>query len=232
MILFYSDTCQHCSVLLDTIKRHDTKKTIKLVVIDAIINKINHKIKAVPALMFMPSKEIIYGKAVFDYLLLPNRGYLFTSNSSRDKQETSSITSPIPLNIKEKSDEPAAFTLGAISSDNFSDISDDNINSMNINDDKLYKWGLVDESYDTIANTNTNTDANANTNTNTDANANTNTNTNTNINVIGNGNGNINAIANANANANSKYIDNDKISKKLPSIDELQKQRENIFKDI
>lgn len=213
MILFYSDTCQHCSVLLDTIKRHDTKKTIKLVVIDAIINKINHKIKAVPALMFMPSKEIIYGKAVFDYLLLPNRGYLFTSNSSRDKQETSSITSPIPLNIKEKSDEPAAFTLGAISSDNFSDISDDNINSMNINDDKLYKWGLVDESYNTIANTN----------------ANTNVNTNANINVIGNGN--INAIADVNANSN-KYIDNDKISKKLPSIDELQKQRENIFKDI
>ena len=198
MILFYSDTCQHCSVLLDTIKRHDTKKTIKLVVIDAIVNKISHKIKAVPALMFMPTKEIIYGKAVFDYLLLPNRGYLFTSNSSRDKQETSSISSPIPLNIQEKTDEPMAFTLGAISSDNFSDISDDNINSMNINEDKLYKWGLVNETPD-INNTNTNTN---NTNTNT----NTNTNNNTN--------------------------DNDKISKKLPSIDELQKQRENIFKDI
>ena len=201
MILFYSDTCQHCSVLLDTIKRHDTKKTIKLVVIDAIVNKISHKIKAVPALMFMPTKEIIYGKAVFDYLLLPNRGYLFTSNSSRDKQETSSISSPIPLNIQEKTDEPMAFTLGAISSDNFSDISDDNINSMNINEDKLYKWGLVNETPD-INNTNNNT----NTNTNTNNTTNTNTNTNTN--------------------------DNDKISKKLPSIDELQKQRENIFKDI
>ena len=199
MILFYSDTCQHCSVLLDTIKRHDTKKTIKLVVIDAIVNKISHKIKAVPALMFMPTKEIIYGKAVFDYLLLPNRGYLFTSNSSRDKQETSSISSPIPLNIQEKTDEPMAFTLGAISSDNFSDISDDNINSMNINEDKLYKWGLVNETPD-INNTNTNTNNINNTNTNT------------------------NNINNTN--------DNDKISKKLPSIDELQKQRENIFKDI
>ena len=72
MILFYSDTCQHCSVLLDTIKRHDTKKSIKLVIIDAIIDKIKHKITAVPALMFLPSKEVIYGKAVFDYLLLPN----------------------------------------------------------------------------------------------------------------------------------------------------------------
>jgi ABC-type antimicrobial peptide transport system permease subunit len=200
MILFYSDTCQHCSVLLDTIKRHDTKKTIKLVVIDAIINKISHKIKAVPALMFMPSKEIIYGKAVFDYLLLPNRGYLFTTNNTRDKQETSSITSPIPLNIKERPDEPIAFTLGSISSDNFSDITDDNINSMNINDDKLYKWGLVNEISDT--------------------------NDNGNGNVNGNGNGNGNDVN------NNKIIDNDKMSKKLPSIDELQKQRENIFKDI
>ena len=232
MILFYSDTCQHCSVLLDTIKRHDTKKTIKLVVIDAIINKINHKIKAVPALMFMPSKEIIYGKAVFDYLLLPNRGYLFTSNSSRDKQETSSITSPIPLNIKEKPDEPAAFTLGAISSDNFSDISDDNINSMNINDDKLYKWGFVDESYNTIPNTpntpNTNNTNNTNPINTNPINTNPiNTNPINTTNTIPNANGN----GNINGNIN-KTIDNDKISKKLPSIDELQKQRENIFKDI
>ena len=224
MILFYSDTCQHCSVLLDTIKRHDTKKTIKLVVIDAIINKINHKIKAVPALMFMPSKEIIYGKAVFDYLLLPNRGYLFTSNSSRDKQESSSsINSPIPINNKEKSDEPSAFTLGAISSDNYSDISDDNINSMNINDDKLYKWGLVNESYNTIDNTkpiNNNTIDNTIDNT-----KNTNI-----INTIGNITNNpINPINPINTNANTN---DDKMSKKLPSIDELQKLRENIFKDI
>jgi hypothetical protein len=197
MILFYSDTCQHCAVLLDTIKRHDTKKTIKLVVIDTIVNKISHKITAVPALMFMPSKEIIYGKAVFDYLLLPNRGYLFSNNSTRDKQEQSSITSPIPLNKQDVPDEPMAFTLGSISSDNFSDITDDNINSMNINEDKLYKWGIINETPDNNNNTN-------NTNTN-----NTNNNTNN----------------------NSKF-ESEKTSKKLPSLDELQKLRENIFKDI
>jgi hypothetical protein len=192
MILFYSDTCQHCAVLLDTIKRHDTKKTIKLVVIDTIVNKISHKITAVPALMFMPSKEIIYGKAVFDYLLLPNRGYLFSNNSTRDKQEQSSITSPIPLNKQDVPDEPMAFTLGSISSDNFSDITDDNINSMNINEDKLYKWGIINETSDNNTN-----------------------NTNNNI----------------NANNNTKF-ENEKSSKQLPSLDELQKLRENIFKDI
>jgi hypothetical protein len=187
MILFYSDTCQHCAVLLDTIKRHDTKKTIKLVVIDTIVNKISHKITAVPALMFMPSKEIIYGKAVFDYLLLPNRGYLFSNNSTRDKQEQSSITSPIPLNKQDVPDEPMAFTLGSISSDNFSDITDDNINSMNINEDKLYKWGIINETSDNNNNNNTN---------------------------------------------NNTKFENEKSSKQLPSLDELQKLRENIFKDI
>ncbi len=187
MILFYSETCQHCSVLLDTIKLHDTKKTIKLVVIDGIINKIKHKITAVPALMFLPSKEIIYGKAVFDYLLLPNRGYLFTNNkNTREKPETpvnTSIISPIPLNQNTDPDEPLSFSLGAISSDNYSDITDDNINSMNINKDKLYKWESLDN-------------------------------------------------ANANEMPKITITDTEKTQKKLPSIDELQKQRENIFKDI
>ena len=188
MILFYSETCQHCSVLLDTIKIHDTKKTIKLVVIDGIINKIKHKIKAVPALMFLPSKEIIYGKAVFDYLLLPNRGYLFTLNkNTRDKGEAipnSSIISPVPLNKPEEViGEPSSFSLGAITADCYSDITDDNINSMNINKDRLYKW----ESIETTA---------------------------------------------LNEMPKMADFDSEKSSRKLPSIDELQKQRENLFKDI
>jgi hypothetical protein len=151
MILFYSNSCQHCSILLDTIKKHDTKKTIKLVCVDTKIGFVKHKITNVPALMFLPTKEIIYGKAVFDYLLLPNRGYLFTSNSTREKpqntnNENSSINSPIPLNTEEKPDEPSAFSLGSILTDHFSNITDDNINSMSINNDKLYKWDFIDGS--------------------------------------------------------------------------------------
>lgn len=183
MILFYSDSCQHCSVLIDTIKRHDTKKSIKLVSIDNIVNKINHKIKGVPALMFIPSKEVIYGKAVFDYLLLPNRGYLFTSNNTREKAEVNtSMISPIPINTV-KVDEPSAFTLGSITADNYSDITDDNINSMNVNADKLYKWGIIDDN-------------------------------------------------NEMPKMEMSKLESEKTQKKLPSIDELQKQRENIFKDI
>jgi len=188
MILFYSNSCRHCNVLLETIKKHDTKKTIKLVVIDSIVNKVSHKIKAVPALMFLDTKEIIYGKSVFDFLLLPNRGYLFTSNNTREKTstETSSINSPIPLNKEEKSDEPSAFSLGSILADKFSNIDDDNINSLNINNDKIYRWDFIDD------NNNSN-----------------------------------NNLENEYKNQASKSE-----NRKLPSLEELTKEREKLFKDI
>ena len=190
MILFYSLSCQHCSILLETIKKHDTKKTIKLVCIDSKINILKNKITNVPALMFIPSKEIIYGKAVFDYLLLPNRGYLFTNNNTREKTNTtnsdnSSINSPIPLNKEIIPDEPSAFSLGSILTDNFSNIDDDNINSMNINNDKIYRWDLVD------------------------------TNNNTN-----------------NLEDEYKAMAAKSDSRKLPSLEELTKERDSLFKNL
>lgn len=194
MILFYSDSCQHCSVLLDTIKRHDTKKTIKLVCIDTRISLIKDKISKVPALMFLPTKEVIYGKAVFDYLLLPNRGYLFTNNNSRDKSDTqtqqSSLHAPsIPLNTTIESNEPISFSLGTIMSEKFSDINDDNINSLNISKDRIYGWDLI-----------TNDEQNKPPE----------------IKISGNG-------------ENTRDFKSDK---KLPSLEELTKERENLFKDI
>ncbi len=184
MILFYSETCQHCSVLLDTIKRHDSKKTIKMVCIDTKINILKDIIKNVPALMFLPTKEIIYGKAVFDYLLLPNRGYLFTSKSGRNNKEDtspSSLSSPIPLNEKKIDDDPEAFSLGSIYADNFSSIDENNV----INN-KVYNWDYID-------------------------------NDNRNINIE-------REFKEKSSETNS--------NKKLPSIEELTKERENLFKDI
>jgi len=148
MILFYSTHCQHSSMLIESVKTHDTKKIIKLVSIDNLRttnNDIVNKIHSVPALMFLPSKEIIFGKAVFDYLLLPNRGFLFTSTNTRDKESTSnsSINSPVPLNDTTDSSDPSAFVLGRISSDRFSNI-DDNNNSMNLNSNKSYNWANID----------------------------------------------------------------------------------------
>ena len=92
------------------------------------------------------------------------------------------MISPIPINTV-KVDEPSAFTLGSITADNYSDITDDNINSMNVNADKLYKWGIIDDN-------------------------------------------------NEMPKMEMSKLESEKTQKKLPSIDELQKQRENIFKDI
>jgi hypothetical protein len=140
--------------------------------------------------MFIPTKEIIYGKAVFDYLLLPNRGYLFSNNSTRAVKgttpEPTSISAPIPINDKNSPDEPSAFSLGSILSDNFSDITDDNINSMNINNNRIYRWDLLSED------------------------------------------------DKSNSTLENEY--KEKLSmnenRKLPSIEELTKEREKLFKDI
>jgi len=145
MILFYSEYCEHCTILLETVKRHDKNKKIKLLSIDYLrnINKnIDSRIHSVPALMFMPSKELIFGKAVFDHLLLPNRGVLFADqHNTRDKEKT--VTDNVQLSSNDDViDEPLAFTLGSISSDYFSNIDDDNLSSK----DKNYNWTTIGNS--------------------------------------------------------------------------------------
>jgi hypothetical protein len=73
---------------LETIQKHDKNKTVKTVSIDTLRSMqkpIDPKIHSVPALLLLNTKEYIFGKAVFDYLLLPNRGILFASNCTRNE---------------------------------------------------------------------------------------------------------------------------------------------------
>ena len=155
MILFYSVYCNHCKMLLEHIKRYDKEKIIKLVSIDdlRIKNiKIETKIHSVPAFMILPSKELLFGKAVFDHLLLPGRGILTTTQNTRmDKTGIAGAVGGnssepaenniIPLtNTSEHDDGPLAFTLNATSfSDNFSIIEDE---TKELND-KNYKWDFI-----------------------------------------------------------------------------------------
>ena len=157
MILFYSVFCNHCKMLLEHIKRYDKEKIIKLVSIDDLRNKnynIESKIHSVPAFMILPSKELLFGKAVFDHLLLPGRGILCGSQNTRmDKTGIggSSTTTGgtvendvIPLantNSNSDTDEgPLAFTLNTASfSDNFSIIEDETM----VLNDKNYNWDLI-----------------------------------------------------------------------------------------
>lgn len=136
MILFYSDYCKHCNVLLETIKRHDKNNIVKLVSIDTLrsLNKaIDPKIHSVPALLLTNTKEYMFGKTVFDYLLLPNRGVLF-SNNIRDTKNKDDVN----IN-KENIGEPMAFSMNANYSDNFSSFNDDGF----VNDESC-KWGFLD----------------------------------------------------------------------------------------
>lgn len=154
MILFYSVFCNHCKMLLEHLKRYDKEKTIKLVSIDDLRSKnidIESKIHSVPAFMILPSKEILFGKAVFDHLLLPGRGILCSTQSTRlDKSGSgtggsgneSDVLMPL-ANTGSGSggeDEPLAFTLNTASfSDNFSIIENDTQELS----DKNYNWDFI-----------------------------------------------------------------------------------------
>lgn len=168
MILFYSIYCNHCKMLLEHIKRYDKEKIIKLVSIDDLRNKninIESKIHSVPAFMILPSKELLFGKAVFDHLLLPGRGILCSSQNTRmdkivgtgdnDIQTSNNTNTSIDSNTEEG---PLAFTLNSASfSDNFSIIEDET----KVLDDKNYNWDLItnnDNISDGIPNINNNDD--------------------------------------------------------------------------
>lgn len=95
MILFYSVHCKHCSMLLDSVRRMDANGAVKLMNIESLKHthpNVYQQLNAVPALMLLPSKEILYGKSVFDYLLLPARGKLVSSGAGGTNTNTNANT--------------------------------------------------------------------------------------------------------------------------------------------
>lgn len=146
MILFYSDYCPHCRMLLDTIERHDTQKLIKIVSIEALKAKgqiVPPQIKVVPALILMPSKEILFGKGVFDYLLLPGKGKLLTSVGSGPKPGSNNLNNAVPQ-VSFNPEEPAAYSITGMGlSDAFSSIEDHEQPQGGLND-RSYAWTTID----------------------------------------------------------------------------------------
>lgn len=150
-------------MLLENVNRYDKNKTIKLVPIDELKKQyinIEKKIHTVPAFMILPSKELLFGKDVFDYLLLPGRGILCSVQNTRlDKNILDSNETIIaPLEQQNVENDPMAFALNSNKlSDNFSTIEDDE----KIRDDKNYAWDLISNDKnisDGISNVNINTD--------------------------------------------------------------------------
>ena len=194
MILFYSTFCNHCTMLIDNIKRYDVDKKIKLVSIDELLAKninIEDKIHSVPAFMILPSKELLFGKEVFDHLLLPGRGLLYQAQNTRlenkpitnaeNTDNNINSNNTIPIVPKTEEGEPLPFTLKSFNfSDNFSPIDDCETELK----DKNYNW-------DFISNDKNITDG----------------------------------VKNASITTNSSF---DEKKDKLPSLEELQKLRDNI----
>lgn len=151
MILIYSNQCKHCNILIETINKHDTNNIIKKISVDTLrINgyNIDSMIHSVPALVLLQKdkneiEQILYGKQVFDHLLLPNRGVLFTQDNNtrlnkveKDHLDKNNINSDDNIiNI-----DPMAFTLKTSLSDNFSLIDEE---ADNLLTDKNYNWDLI-----------------------------------------------------------------------------------------
>ena len=153
MILIYSDQCKHCNILLETINRHDKKNIVKKISVDVLrVNNytIHDLIHSVPALISNISDntfkkdDILYGKQVFDYLLLPNRGALFTQDNNtrlnKDIKDSKQNETFSDNDILDNGD-PIAFSLGSTMSDAFSSLDEE---SDNLLKDKVYKWDLLD----------------------------------------------------------------------------------------
>lgn len=147
MILFYSDYCPHCKMLINTIKRHDSRKVVKLVCIEilqAAGKPIPPQIHSVPTLILAPSKEMLVGKNVFDYLLLPGKGKLLVQSEPTPP----SANAAARATPAQSGGDPVAYSLdGAASgfSESFMMIEDNGHQMPNGGlDDRSYMWTTIE----------------------------------------------------------------------------------------
>lgn len=134
MILFYSARCTSSKLLIDNIKRYNAEKYFKLVDVAQYIKQIPSQIHSVPALMFKETKKLLFGKEVFDYLLMPSKGFLLTLK--KEEPTTSSI---------ETTDTPSSFSLfnngSSMYGDNFAFIDE----TPKSGTEKSYTWCSINE---------------------------------------------------------------------------------------
>lgn len=144
MILFYSDFCPHCKMLIETIRRHDRRQQVKMVCLEGLRNigkQAPPQIHSVPALIVMQGdrKMIMFGKQVFDYLLSPGSGKLIQGQVAENPTAASASG---PVAETQALDEPIAFVLGSSSSDMFSSVDHEDVAHRN---DKAYNWSTLED---------------------------------------------------------------------------------------
>jgi len=112
---------------------------IKLLSVDTLRSlqmPIDHKIKCVPALYLVEGKKFLFGKEVFDYLILKNK-LTFAGETTRDHKKNKDTLNADAAN--KQVEQPQAFSLGAISAEYFSSIDD----ADSMISDRNYKWDLL-----------------------------------------------------------------------------------------
>ena len=134
MILFYSNYCTSCQMLMNQLDQYGVRKHFKVVNVEKLLSKglkLPPQVQSVPTLMLLPQKQVLTGKPLFDYLLLPNKGLIFQLDKMNVKAASSS-SGP--------SNEPSAFGFhGQSSSDLYSYLEEDAPNDS----DKRYNWSNI-----------------------------------------------------------------------------------------
>lgn len=136
-------------MLLETLQRHDANNIIKVVCVESVYKagKTLPKVHAVPALMVFPQKTLIFGKEVFDFLLLPGKGVLLMPAKPR-----ASSGGSMQNQSQDNAAEPSAFNMMSRGlSDNFAALEDDPLHdSYNQAGDahRLYNWTPISEHSD------------------------------------------------------------------------------------
>lgn len=138
-------------MLIETVKRHDSQRIVKLASIDDIRARgkaVPSQIHSVPALLVLPEKRMLFGKQVFDYLLLPNQGILMTSKNS-EKVATNEMGGGAngPGGGPSAASDPIAFSMNTSSnfSDAFSTITEDPKFAEPSLTDRTYNWTFIED---------------------------------------------------------------------------------------
>lgn len=143
MILFYSNHCSSCQMLLDQINNYNKKTLFKFVNVERILSKglkLPKEVNVVPTL-FINNNTYLHSKQLFDYLLLPNRGILFNKEY---ENKHSNDNNNDALGISSNNNDPMAFTLGTSStSEIFAFIDDEN--NTQLDDHKIINWSSINE---------------------------------------------------------------------------------------
>jgi hypothetical protein len=150
MILFYSEYCPHCRTILEEMKRRNVQNRVKMASIDkmkAMNYAIPSMITNVPALYLSDTKQVLFGKNVFDHFFLPGRGILLQSGGSvsavgggskgGNTHSKSGVVSDALQN-----GEPTPFSLGGGLSEGFGLIESDSLDPNPFSD---YGWGVIQE---------------------------------------------------------------------------------------